>query len=182
MPKCARVFAHSDTYHITTRGNRRGAVVFDEHDYRRWEWLLTRTMKRHRWRCLGYSLLPNHFHLLVACSNKSLGPGMNLLNGMYGQAFNRRHGYVGHVFQGRYGSEAVESDRHLLEAVRYIALNPVRASLCERPEEWPWASYAITFGLRADPVGVAIADLLAHFGSEVTTARNRLASFVADAI
>jgi REP-associated tyrosine transposase len=92
--------------------------------------------------------MPNHYHLLIEYEAGNLGRGMQLLNGRYSRRFNERHGRVGHLFQGRYRIEPVTRDAHLLEACRYIVLNPVRAGLCSSPGEWPWSSYA------AEPSGL----------------------------
>ena len=70
--------------------------------------------------------------------------GMRQLNGMYTQYNNRRHGKVGHVFQGRYKSILVEEDHHLLELCRYIVLNPVKAKMTDHPGKWQWSSYHFT--------------------------------------
>lgn len=71
---------------------------------------------------------------------------MQQLNGVYTQAFNRRHGRVGHVLQGRFKSIIVEKESHLLELARYVVLNPVRAKLVRHPRQWHWSSYRATAG------------------------------------
>jgi hypothetical protein len=83
----------------------------------------------------------NHYHLLVETPGADLSRGMRQLNGVYTQAFDRRHNRVGHVLQGRYKAILVERESHLLELARYIVLNPVRARLARHPRDWRWSSY-----------------------------------------
>jgi REP element-mobilizing transposase RayT len=112
------------THHVTARGNGRQIVFRDDADRRAFLRLLREVIERWEWKCLTYCLMDNHFHLLVTTPEPTLAVGMQRLNGRYAQHFNARHRQSGHLWQGRYHSELVERDPHLLEAVRYIALNP----------------------------------------------------------
>ena len=96
---------------------------------------------------------------------------MRQLNGVYTQHSNRRHRRVGHLFQGRYKGILVEADEYLLELSRYIVLNPVRAGMVRRTEQWPWSSYRATLGLEPAPAWLAVDALLAHFGRQGKRAR-----------
>jgi len=84
--------------------------------------------------------MDNHYHLLVETEQPTLSRGMREVNGTYSQSFNRRHGRVGDVLQGRYKAILVDKDRYLTELQRYIALNPVRAGLCGRVGDRRWAA------------------------------------------
>ena len=84
----------------------------------------------------------NHIHLLVETRDPNLGDGMHRLQGSYAQYFNRRHGYVGHLFQDRYKAVPVTSDGQLVMAAAYIARNPVEAGLCASAIDWTWSSHA----------------------------------------
>ena len=86
--------------------------------------------------------MANHVHLLVQLTEANLARGMQHLHGMYGSDFNSRHGRVGHLFQGRYGVTVVRDEAHFLATVRYIALNPLAAGLCESADAWAWGSHA----------------------------------------
>ncbi len=99
----------------------------------------------------------------------------------YVQRFNKRHGRVGHLFQGRFKSVIVEREAYLLELCRYIVLNPVRAGMVERPEEYRWSSYRAKIGLEKPPVWLCM-DSLALFGSDAKTARQEYKAFVEAAI
>ena len=84
--------------------------------------------------------MPNHVHLVVVPScEDGLAKAMKVAHQTFTQRVNRREGWVGHLWQGRYHSEIMDED-HLAAAVRYIELNPVRAGLCSKPEDWPWSS------------------------------------------
>lgn len=84
--------------------------------------------------------MSNHYHLLIETPQANLSKGMRQLNGVYTQAFNRLHGRVGHVLQGRFKSILVERESHLLELARYVVLNPVRANMVRSVRQWKWSS------------------------------------------
>lgn len=138
-------------------------LFVDAADMRAFEALVANTVTRLRWQCLSVCLMNTHYHLLVVTPQADLAGGMQRINGFYGRTYNRRHGSSGHVFQERYDSRFVQTESHLYEVCRYIALNPVRAGICESPADWPWSSYAETLGLRTPRSYVASDELLALF-------------------
>src|SRR3954447_10531865 len=111
---------------------------------------LARVTATTAWRCIAFCLLDTHYHLIVEVEENVLPIAMHRFNLAYSRDFNRRHGLRGHVQFRRYGDGRIRSEAHLLDRFRYVALNPVRAGLCDRPEDWPWSSYAGTVGL-AEP-------------------------------
>jgi hypothetical protein len=114
----------------------------------------------------------NHYHLLAQTPEPNLARGMRQLNGVYAQGFNRRHGRVGHLLQGRYGARLVQEDGHLLAAVRYIVRNPVRAGLCSSPGGWRFSSHRATLG--EEPAGFLDTDsVLSYYGRTRELARAR---------
>jgi hypothetical protein len=120
----------------------------------------------------------NHYHLLIETPEANLSKGMRQLNGVYTQCFNKVHGRVGHVFQGRYKAILVEKETYLLELARYIVLNPVRAGMVSSPSEWPWSSYLATAG-EAPPLDYLTTDwLLSVFGSPRSQAQKTYVEFV----
>jgi REP element-mobilizing transposase RayT len=165
-------------YHVFARGNERRPIFGDETDYTRFLELLESAIARYEWVCQSYCLMTNHYHLLVETPRANLPAGMRHLNGCYTQDFNRRRKRVGHLFQGRYMSVLVEKELGLLSVVRYIARNPIRAGMCERPEEWRWSSYAATIGEKAAPPWLATNWLIEHFGGTREQARQRLRAYV----
>ncbi len=102
--------------------------------------------KRYNWLCHAYCLMTNHYHLLIETPDGNLSIGMRQLNGVYTQLFNRWHGRTGHIFQGRYKAILIQKDSHLLEVCRYVVLNPVRANMVKKPEDYQWSSYLSTAG------------------------------------
>ena len=127
-------------FHVYSRRNRGQTIFVDAVDRALFETILFDVVRRYGWILHGYVLMGNHYHLIVEIrGGGSLSPGMQRLNGVYAQAFNRRHGFSGHLFQGRFKSKEITSDAQLLQLWRYLGYNPVRAGLCSRPEEWPWS-------------------------------------------
>lgn len=166
-------------YHVTSRGDRREPIFLDDEDRRAFLSLVGREVLQQGWRLYAYCLMDNHYHLLVETPDPNLGRGMQRLNGVYTQAFNRRHGLVGHLFQGRYKAIVVDRDSYLLELCRYVVLNPVRAGVVETPEGWAWSSYAATIGATRAPEWLAVDEVLRLFHKGAAAARRAYGRFVA---
>jgi hypothetical protein len=107
---------------------------------------------------------------------------MRQMNGVYTQRFNRRHGRVGHVFQGRYKSIVIEKDAHLLEVCRYTVLNPVRAGIVTQPRQWRWSNYCATAGLREPPTFLDTQWVLSQFAARRTEAQREYRRFVREGL
>jgi hypothetical protein len=123
--------------------------------------------------------MTNHYHLLVETGEANLSAGMRQLNGNYSQYFNRRHDFVGHVFQGRYHAVLVQKETYLLELARYIVLNPLRAGMVATLDEWQWSSYALTVQHQPAPPWLQVDWLLSQFGSIRLDAVQAYRQFVA---
>lgn len=167
-------------FHVTARGNERGAIYRDSSDRRRFLELLAEVVERYRWRMLAYCLMGNHYHLLAQTPEPNLSRGMRQLNGVYAQRFNRRHKRVGHLLQGRYGARLVQADEHLIAAARYIVRNPVRAGLCEHPSAWRWSSHRATLGAEP-PWFLDTAGLLSYYASTCEVARRNYRAHIEQA-
>ena len=133
-------------YHIFDRGNRREPIFRVDHDYERFLLYLADEVERRSWKCLSYCLIPNHYHFAVETPEPNLSQGLHRLNLRWARRFNKEYGLVGHVFQGRFGSELIQDELYLLSVLRYIARNPVNAGLCRDPADWAWSSYAELVG------------------------------------
>jgi REP element-mobilizing transposase RayT len=167
-----RIEVEDGIYHVIARGNERRGSFADAADRARFLEVLELAGERYRCHILAYCLMSNHYHLLVQTPNANLAQALRQLNGVYAQAFNRRHGRDGHLFQGRYLARLVQADGHLLAVVRYIVRNPLRAGMCERLEEWRWSSHLATLGAR--PAGfLALDRLLSYLGESREEARAR---------
>lgn len=127
-------------FHITGRGVGRATIFLDDVHYRTFMDIFDATTRRFEWICHRYCLLPNHYHLVVQTSRIRLSRGMHRLNFLYAQWFNAIHDRPGHVFQNRFGARVIEDDEYFESACEYLDSNPVRAGLCDRPEDWPWSS------------------------------------------
>ena len=173
MGRALRIEVPGGIYHVGSRGNRGCQIYMDNEERETFLRIFGRLSKRHGWSLGTYCLMTNHYHLLVETPDADISVGMQLLNGQYAQAFNRRHGYEGHLFERRFAAQLVESDWHLLEVCRYIVLNPVRAGLCSHPAEWRWSSYRATVGRARRPRFLSV-ELLGMFGS---SPENAIAAF-----
>ncbi len=140
MPRLLRLEAEGAVYHVSARGNERKAVFRDDRDRQAYLDRLIRCRERFGLRFLAYCLMGNHLHLSVERGPGRLSRVMLAVQSGYTQWFNRRHGRVGHLFQGRYSSFLVEKDRYLLALLRYIHRNPLEAGLVERTEDFAWSS------------------------------------------
>jgi putative transposase len=166
-------------YHVTSRGNRGQEVFAADTDRLRFLALLESICAKASWTVHAHCLMPNHYHLVVEIGLPTLSSGLQRLNGVYAQTFNRRHRFVGHLFQGRFHSVRVETDPHLLELARYLPLNPVRARLCDEPADWPWSSYRATLGISRPAPYLAIDRVLGLFALDRRRARESFRAFVA---
>lgn len=144
--------------------------------------VLAEVVQGRKWVCPSYCLMTNHFHLLIQTPHPDLAVGMHRLNSAHANYFNRRHDHIGHLFQSRYSAQVIESESHLLEACRYIVLNPVRAGLCRRPGRWHWSSYRATAGYVSAPAFLAADWVLGQFAPDPRRASLRYVEFVAEGI
>ena len=180
MSRPLRIQYPGALYHVTSRGDGREAIYLDDRDRTAFFGVMAHVCKRFNWVCHSYCLMTNHYHLLVETPDANLALGMRQLNGMYTQRFNRRHGRVGHVFQGRYHAVIVQKDSHLLEVARYIVLNPVRAGLAASARGWRWSSYRATAGIADPPAWLRTDWLLRSFDRNQVTAASAYQRFVAE--
>jgi REP element-mobilizing transposase RayT len=167
-------------YHVTSRGHERGPIFRDATDRRQFLNLLASVVLDQAWLLHSYCLMGNHYHLLLETARATLSRGMHSLNARYSQHFNRRHERAGHVFEGRFKAIIVQKQAHLLELHRYIVLNPVRAGLIRRPQDWPWSNYRATSGLLAPPPWLEVGSTLSLFSSFGSGASGAYARFVAE--
>jgi REP element-mobilizing transposase RayT len=180
MSRPLRIEFADALYHVTSRGDGREVIFLGDEDRHGFLDVLSEIVRDFNWAVHAYCLMDNHYHLLIEMPESNLSRGMRQLNGVYTQRFNRRHGRVGHVFQGRYQAVIVQKESYLLELARYVVLNPVRACMVHTPDQWPWSSYRATAGLCAAPSWLTIDWLLATFSEHRSEAVRRYMNFVAD--
>ena len=133
MARPLRIEFAGALYHLTSRGDRREAIYEDDEDQQRFLDTLAEVAEHYNWVCHAYCLMTNYYHRVAETFEGNLSQGMRHLNGVYTQTSNRRHGRVGHLFQGRFKGILVDRDAYLLELARYVVLNPVRAGMVDTP-------------------------------------------------
>jgi putative transposase len=180
MPREPRILVPEGIYHVTTTACGERMLFKDNFDRKIFEMLLAGVIAKHSWACGSMCLMGTHYHLLVVTPGADLDAGIHSLNGRYAQTYNHRHGTRGHVFQSRYQSRFIQTDAHLLEVTRYIAMNPVEAGLCRRPGDWPWSSYRETITGRQRRAYLSPSVVLDIFAHDPDLARARFQAFVED--
>jgi putative transposase len=162
MPRLARIVFPGMPHHVTQRGNRRGPVFFEDGDQLRYLGFLSQAAKSCETEIWAYCLMPNHVHLIAVPKDKD---GLRALfaeaHRRYTRFINWRHGWTGHLWQGRFGSVAMD-ENHLASALRYVALNPVRARLVANPEDWQFSSVHAHLSGQSDGV-VQVQPVLSRF-------------------
>ena len=189
MPRGARLDAPGALHHVMVRGIERGLLFRDDRDCAEFVARLAQVVHRTGLTVLAWALLPNHLHLLVRTPSAQRGrpyrPALptamrQLLTG-YAGAFNRRHKRVGHLVQNRYRSTLVDEDSYLLELVRYIHLNPLRAGVVRDPAalaRYPWSGHSAILA-HVDRPWQATAEVMGYFGSTRRAACRQYRAFVA---
>jgi putative transposase len=128
-------------YHVMNRGRHGESIYNDEQDYQAFIDLLKETGSMWNIRIAAYCLMTNHYHLLIQTPKGNLDRCMRHINGIYTQRYNRKHHMDGQLFRGRYKAILVDADNYLLEIVRYIHRNPVRAGIVKHPRDYRWSSH-----------------------------------------
>ena len=141
MPRHARKRAESGIYHIMLRGIDQQHIFEDEEDNLKFLQILKECKELCGFRLLAYCLMGNHVHLLLKEGSETLEQVFKRIGGRFVYWYNVKYQRVGHLFQDRFKSEPVDSDAYLLTVIRYIHQNPVKAGLCERPEDYPYSSW-----------------------------------------
>jgi putative transposase len=152
MARPLRIEYEGAFYHVTSRGNEGRRVYFSKSDYDKFVDYLKRGKEKYQYLLHGYVLMTNHYHLLIETPLPNLNRVMHYLNGSYTNYFNLKRNYRGHLLQGRYKAILVDRDSYLLELSRYFHLNPVRAKIVERPEDYPYSSYRAYIGRGKDDI------------------------------
>jgi REP element-mobilizing transposase RayT len=166
---------------VISRGNQRQRVFRDDQDHRRFETLLSEAIKGHWLTLYAYVLMPNHFHMLLEVSRAPLSRAMQSLLYRYTYYYNRRYRKVGHLFQGRYKAILCDRDNYLMELIRYLHLNPVRAGMVKDPRRYRWSSHGEYLRGRSDH-GIAVEHGLKLWGAQRGQALKAYQRFIGDGI
>jgi REP element-mobilizing transposase RayT len=167
-------------YHVTSRGNEQKDVFKSHKDREKFLSYLESASERYGAAIHAWCLMSNHYHLLLETPSGNLSQIMRHINGAYTTYFNIKRKRAGHLFQGRYKAILVEADAYAAELSRYIHLNPVRAGMVARPEEYRWSSYQGYLGQIQAPEWLKRYLILGSFDRNVTEAEHKYRSFVED--
>ncbi|MDD2737087.1 MAG: transposase [Desulfuromonadaceae bacterium] len=170
--------------HVIVRGIERSPIFLDDYDRERFLSRLGSLLVETGTDCFAWALIPNHVHLLLRCNRFDLSRFMRRLLTCYAVTFNRRHARSGHLFQNRYKSIVCEEEPYLLELIRYIHLNPLRAGLVNDLENldcYPWCGHAVLLDRKVF-AGQMIDEILALFGGSKKKARQAYRQFLSDGI
>ncbi|MBU1672199.1 MAG: transposase [Actinobacteria bacterium] len=167
-------------YHVFPRGRGGNTVFFDDLDRSMFLGLLECTVYRFRWILCAYCLMGTHYHLLVDTSRQTLSSGVRSLHATYSRRFNQRHEHPGggRLFPDRLFPARVDEEYRMMNAVKYMALNPVEARLCNHPGEWAWSSYSAIAGILAPPPFLSVQPVLDRFSHDTRRARNLFIDFI----
>lgn len=165
MARALRIDAAGVTYHVWANGVN-SLPVFREHEDRDYAvQLLREEVEVSEWTILEFVVMTTHYHVLVRLEKPTLSSGFKRFMVRYAQYFNKKYNRRGHVFDARFQSKIAEGRFAQLETARYIARNPVKANICDLPEQYPWCGYGGAIGLYPDNEVVDVRALLALFGS-----------------
>lgn len=165
-------------YHVTSRGDGREDVFNSDDDRVAWLGILAEVCTRFNWVCHAYSQMKDRYHLLIETPAANLSKGMRQLNGVYTQYVNRAHRREGPVFLGRFKAILVDKDSYLLALARDVVLNPLRAKMVRRLEQWRWSSYLATCGQAPKPDWLQVDFILAQFAVQRARANAKYVAFV----
>jgi putative transposase len=167
MARLARIVVPDVAHHVMQRGNRRQPVFFTDDDYAAYRSLVSDACAVKGVRCLAWCLMPNHVHLILVPSDPDgLRAALAEAHRRYSRGINAAHDWTGYLWQGRFASYPMD-DAHLLTAIRYVELNPVKAKLVAHAEDWRWSSAAAHVRGKAD----GLTDLAGTAGLPATGAR-----------
>lgn len=154
MARPPRVKSNSGIYHIMLRGVHRQSIFHDEEDRIRFLYTLEKYKEESGYQVFAWCLMDNHVHLLLKEGAENLAVSMKRIGVSFVWFYNMKYNTSGHLFQGRFRSEAIENSGHLLSVIRYIHLNPVKAGMVKKPGEWRWSSYRSYLGNKDYPCGL----------------------------
>ena len=182
MPRHRRLEIPSAVYHVIARGLERRAIFKDNADREEFLRRLAESLNSNGSKCYGWVLMPNHFHLLIRTGANPLSTLMRKVLTGYAIYFNRKYKRHGYLYQNRYKSVLCHEETYLLELVRYIHLNPLRAGIVKDMDalnKFPWSGHAVILGTHRAPFQTT-GEILERFGTGTVAARNKYLAFISD--
>lgn len=181
MARQVRIEFEGAFYHITSRGNLRGKVFFEDKDKEQLLEILGRTKERYGYILHAYTIMDNHYHFLIETPKANISQIMQNINTSYTVYINKKYRRSGHLFQGRFKAIIVDKDKYLITLSRYIHLNPVRAKIVKMPEDYKWTSYNAFIGKGTNAL-VYTTDTHAYFSEKKRKAETAYKKFVEERI
>ena len=184
MPRQARIDSPGLLQHVIARGVNRADIFLDDFDREKFVERLETLLEETGTKCYAWALLDNHFHLLIIPVEVTLATFMRRLLTGYAVAFNLRYRRTGHLFQNRYKSIVCDGDSYLLELIRYIHLNPVRAGICKdliQLESYPWSGHRQLLGTVKEEL-ICAEEVLPFFSRRKKSAKKLYLKFLADGL
>lgn len=184
MPRQARLDAPGALHHVMARGIEQGLIFRDDRDRQDFLQRLSELAEKQAWVIYAWSLMPNHFHLLVRTGKQPLSRNMRSIMSGYAGYYNRRHNRHGHLFRNRYKSIVCEEETYFLELVRYLHLNPLRSKIVpdiSKLEDYPYAGHSAIVGKVGRPWHDTD-DVLGRFSDKRRDAIRQYRDFVAGGI
>ena len=181
MPRGLRIAYPGAVYHVRSRGNDRKALFFDDDDRRHYLDLLCGVVSVCRLKVYAYVLMSNHIHLFLRTLLSNISEAMYKVSGDYSHYFNKRYKRAGHLFESRFKSKLVQEDRYFLGLLRYVHMNPVKAGMAARPEQYAWSSHRAYLG-NTDRVVSDPNEALRFFSDNLDRARAAYLDFLGQPI
>lgn len=145
MPRKPRVWIPQCYNHVVCRGNRRDPLFRNTDDFQVFLHILQQIHEKIPFEIASYCLMTNHYHLLIRSKEQPLSKVMALVNKRYASYYNTRYRLTGHVFEKRFFDKVIYSEEGMIKVSRYIHLNPIKANMVEKPEDYPWSSYSLFY-------------------------------------
>lgn len=177
MSRRRRIHYPGALYHVILRGNARADIFFDRQDRRRWEALIDELLPEHGHQIHAYCWMSNHVHLALQSSDEPIAQFIAALAGRYAKLSNHKLGRSGHLFERRYRAILVQADAYLLELVRYIHQNPIRAGMVACLSDYPWCSHGAYLG-GVKPSWLTVDWVLRMFDQSEVAARQAYSVFL----
>ena len=165
MARKLRINEPGLSYHVWINGVAGQAIFRDAEDKDFLVELIRDEVQLSDWCCLEYVVMSTHYHVFLRLRKPTLSSGFQRINVRYARHFNVKYGRRGHVFDARFHAKIADGRFAQLETIRYVALNPVKANICDLPEQYPWSGYGSTIGRFADDKIVDVRSVIALFGS-----------------